>query len=186
MALQFAMAAGCERSPLISAVLYCWCICSARGHFDLPVHEEALRWARCSASEAGRRGAPSVVRGPQDSAHLIGVATDIMWRDLALIPRTTMFLEVFSGASETTALCASTWGMAAYSIEKLRGPAQDVCTAEGLLYAIYLLASLIAGSLCHMSPQCSTWLDMCRHHTCRSREDTEGNLGRKDVAEANH
>ena len=138
------------------------------------------------ARAPGRRGAPSVVRGPQDSAHMIGVATDIMWRDLALIPRTTMFLEVFSGVSETTALCASTWGMAAYSIEKLRGPAQDVCTAEGLLYAIYLLASLIAGSLCHMSPQCSTWLDMCRHHTCRSREDTEGNLGRKDVAEANH
>eukprot|EP00959_Pyramimonas_sp_CCMP1952_P056769 1185744-Pyramimonas_sp.AAC.1 len=76
--------------------------------------------------------------------------------------------------------------MVAYSVDKLRGPHQDVCTTVGLFYAVYLLASLSAGSLCHLSPQCSTWLDMCRHHTRRSRVDTEGSLGRDDVMQANH
>ena len=183
------MAAAGTRSPLMSAIFSCWCVGVAIAvgvQIDMPVHEVACRWVASSVSELLRRGTPSKVVSPQDSVDLIKAASDIMWRDISSIPRATMFLEVFSGASETTALCNSKWGMVAYSIEKLRGPSQDVCTAMGLLYAMYLLASLSAGSLCHLSPQCSTWLDMCRWRARRSRDDTEGDLRRADVVQANH
>eukprot|EP00959_Pyramimonas_sp_CCMP1952_P440975 9232084-Pyramimonas_sp.AAC.1 len=62
------------------------------------------------------------------------MATDIMWHSLSSISRSTMFLEVFGGVSETTSKCTSEWGMTAYSVEKDNGPWQNVCTAVGLLY----------------------------------------------------
>ena len=101
------------------------------------------------------------------------------------IPRTTAFFEVFAGkASIAGAMKAR--GFSSYYLERDKHCWHDACTLVGMLYCLWMVASVVETGLVWFSPQCSTWGQMCNYHTQRSTKNPLGDPSyRLDVREAN-
>jgi hypothetical protein len=105
---------------------------------------------------------------------------------LAFAPRVirvSSTFEMFSGSAGITA-CVQNLGLLARSFDRTSDPDDDFCTILGFLLAVFHTLSVVVGGLLFASPQCSTWLQLCKGHTKRHL-DIFGDEGRTDVDEAN-
>eukprot|EP00959_Pyramimonas_sp_CCMP1952_P140990 2950876-Pyramimonas_sp.AAC.1 len=149
-------------------------------------HAAGVEWASRTAQEWRAAGLPDRITSRAASATMLDAATKAIWNHAHLIDRDTRFVELFSGKSGTTSAYITNFNAAAIPYDKNRGINEDLTTATGLLYAMFLLACVCVGGAIHMSPQCSSRLMMCMGHAKRSRESPDGDTQRDDVLHANH
>eukprot|EP00959_Pyramimonas_sp_CCMP1952_P473520 9501884-Pyramimonas_sp.AAC.1 len=148
-------------------------------------HLLAFQWATSTAIQLDEAGAPSCCRSGYGLL-MLEAATARLVNDLPRIPRTIACAELFSGQAGITRDIINYLDLAAYAADKLYQPWMDATTMVGTLYCLYLAACIVPTGLLWMSPECSTWIDMCRHHTRRSRDDPWGDDTRTDVEDANY
>ena len=140
----------------------------------MPVHEEGLRWARRAATRVLQTGAANT-----SCTLLVACVTEFLCM-LPSLPRTTAFLEVLAGFGDTAKNVAEA-GYTAHTFEMMNSCHENGCTAVGVLYLMYLVASVVQTGLVHFSPPCSTFLWIARWHTGRRRLNVFGADDRADV-----
>lgn len=148
---------------------------------DIEVHMPAFIWASAHAVRLNNKPGDFL---DQPNAFLNEAAL-LLAEELPNIPRTTAFLEIFGGKAGSTRKMYDR-GFHAYCIDRKRRSWHDVCIFTGLLYSLWMVSSVVPSGLIWISPQCSTWLQMCNGHTRRSMKNPLGEPDRRlDVREAN-
>eukprot|EP00959_Pyramimonas_sp_CCMP1952_P388330 8137293-Pyramimonas_sp.AAC.1 len=155
---------------------------AAGGRADpVPSNSEAFRWAVSRARLIRERGGPtSFEDGRQQFLSEIVRAIS----DMHAIPRTTAFVEIFSGVARC-ARAVRDRGHRVFTYDMLDHEWQNVVTLTGCLYIVWILSSICPGGAAWFGPQCSTWITMSRGHTKRTDRDPYGTETRQDVREAN-
>eukprot|EP00959_Pyramimonas_sp_CCMP1952_P287675 6016065-Pyramimonas_sp.AAC.1 len=118
-------------------------------------------------------------------SRMLSRAAERLQKDMCLIPRTLACVEVFAGSARITRSLISK-GYRACSVERDRFGWQDCCSLIGTLYVMFLVAAILPAGALWLSPQCSTWLNLCMYHTRRSIDDPLGDCSRLDVREGNY
>ena len=121
---------------------------------------------------------------PANAMELLSIASDEAVRVMSTTIRKFDTVEVCSGSGGTTKAIRRL-GMVGQTFDRIDDPTEDLCHLSGLLFVTYLVLQIKRGACMIISPQCSTWLNMCRYHTKRSLQDPFGDEGRQDVFEAN-
>ncbi|CAK0808810.1 unnamed protein product, partial [Prorocentrum cordatum] len=154
--------------------------------FAAPDHDIGMKWAVRTAREMHSKGVGLNLKDGTSSV-MLQCCIDYFVHAMPFIPRHTGFVEVFSGKGGTTERVRSKQ-IRAFAVDRTlkTDGSHDVCTAVGLLYVLWLLGTLRVGSFAHLAPECSTWIGLARAHTRRRRGDTEGDVSREKVLEANH
>ena len=93
-------------------------------------------------------------------------------------------VEFFGGAGGVTTKLRDL-GFQATTFDFIMDSRDDFCVLGGLMWAVWLVMTLLPGGVVIFEPTCSTWLNTCRYHTKRNGLDTAGNTERHDVASAN-
>ena len=158
---------------------------AASGRPSHPVFERAHEWARAKSESFATRGlTTNCADESSDHAVYRNLFREI-FEHLPCIPRCLVLVELFAGAAGTT-LALNDMGHRAYAMDRKFGdPLQDACTIGGVAFAFYLVASVVTSGMLFCSPQCSTWVMVSMGSMGRKKHDSDGDLSRTDVREAN-
>lgn len=176
------MVSSCRSAALVIAVMMSVTAGSPIDADGGDVHTAAFLWATSKAVALNDLLGDDYLDMP---SLFLCKAISIVVDELPYIPRTTALFEVFAGkASISRAMRAN--GFSAYYLERAKHSWHDACTFVGMLYCLWMVASVVETGLVWFSPQCSTWGQMCNHHTQRSTSNPLGDPDRRlDVREAN-
>ena len=94
--------------------------------------------------------------------------------------------EIFSGKGELTRQAASV-GLKVMSFDVKDHRSMNIAQLPGFIFAAIIVMMVVPCGVVWIAPQCSSWLPFISSFHMRRREDNgwTGNLGRKDVREAN-
>lgn len=119
---------------------------------------------------------------------LVRVVVNEVHRAISYVPRKLGWAEICSGKAGNTK-AVEQLGVPGATFDRLDDPAEDLCTAGGLMYAGFIVLCIVAGGSLWLSPECCTWLPFVSiRHSKRNRagHSLEGDTTRRDVQEANH
>eukprot|EP00959_Pyramimonas_sp_CCMP1952_P086355 1806149-Pyramimonas_sp.AAC.1 len=146
------------------------------------VHVMGFLWASSTAVGLNELLCDDIMDTPNI---VLQLAIQRITDELPRIPRTTALFEVFAGKASIARAMRSK-GFSSHYLERDKHSWHDACTLVGMLYCLWMVASVVDSGLVWFSPQCSTWGQMCNHHTLRSTNNPLGHLSnRVDVREAN-
>ena len=124
----------------------------------------------------------------ENDVRMLTLAAEEVARMAPTVKRYLAIGEIFAGHAGVSRAVVKD-GFHALLFERdptLGHPSMDTTLLGGLLYAGFIVLSILPSGTAFITPQCSTWLDMCRYHTKRDRgQNIFGDCDRLDVREAN-
>jgi len=142
-------------------------------------------WVRDRAMELIDAEVPEGLAMIEAGEKIIELAAREVALYTATAPRTLHFFELYGGAGGTTRVMEEKGYTSRCFDRQTNHWTEDTTLLCGLLWAGLSVLAIVECGCFYMSPQCSTWLWICRFVSKRSLTHVRGDESRKDVAEAN-